>query len=115
MHAVVALFDWYRPFVQLSQLVSRASSGDAVPTLQSTHLLCSTLDWYLPGMQFKQAVVPLFAWYRPFVQLSQLVSRASSGDAVPTLQSTHLFCSRLDWYLPGIQFKQDVVPVFDWY
>jgi uncharacterized protein YcbK (DUF882 family) len=49
--------------VQLSQLVSRASSGDAVPTLQSMHLLCSTMDWYLPGMQFKQAVVPGFDWY----------------------------------------------------
>ena len=61
------------------------------------------------------AVVPLFDWYRPFVQLSQLVSRASSDDAVPTLQSTHLLCSMLDWYLPGIQFKQDVVPGFDWY
>jgi hypothetical protein len=63
MHAVVPLFNWYRPFVQFSQLVFRASSDDALPISQSTHSLCSVVDWYLPGMQFKQAVEPGFAWY----------------------------------------------------
>jgi hypothetical protein len=64
-------------------------------------------------MQSMHAVVPLFDWYRPFVQFSQLVFRASSCDAVPTLQSMHLLCSMLDWYLPGMQFKHAVVPGFD--
>ena len=29
---------------------------------QSMHLICSSCGWYLPGMQFKQSVIPSFGW-----------------------------------------------------
>jgi hypothetical protein len=83
------LFDWYWPLVQPSQLVSRASSDDAVPTLQSMHLLCSMLGWYLPGMQFKHAVVPGFDWYWPFKHRSHTFVRATVDEALPKAHCEH--------------------------
>jgi hypothetical protein len=61
-------------------------------------------------MQSKQVVVPLVAWWRPVVQLAHSSLLAVVGDALPAAHSTQPVWFLFDWYLPGIQSKQDVLP-----
>ena len=94
--AVIPGVGWLRPLVQTSQSVSCAAFDAALPISQSTHLLCLTWGCFLPGMQFKQAVIPEFGWLRPLVQTSQSVSCATFDDALPIAQSMQLSCFFLD-------------------
>jgi hypothetical protein len=75
--------------------------------------ICSSAAWYVPGMQSKQVILPLFAWCCPAVHLAHPSLLANIDDALPTAHFTQLVCSVCAWYLPGIQFKQPVVPFSD--
>jgi hypothetical protein len=81
--------------------------------LQLMQSLCCSSDWYVPGMQSKQVVLPLLAWWRPVVQRAHSSPLAGFGDALPTAHFTQLVCSFFVWYFPGIQFKQPVMPSCD--
>jgi hypothetical protein len=76
--------------------------------------ICSSAAWYVPGMQSKQVVLPGFAWWRPAVHFAHPSLLANVEDALPTAHFTQPVCSLFDWYFPGMQFKQPVVPFPRW-
>jgi hypothetical protein len=113
-HFVVPSSDWYNPFLQTSHSVSRATTEEDLPGGHKSHWISVVLDWYIPGMQFRHFVVPSSDWYNPFLQTSHSVSRATTEEDLPGGHKSHWISVILDWYIPGIHFKQLNIPFAGW-
>ena len=91
-HANMPDAGWLRPFEQTLQITLRATSDEYLPKEQSMQRVCASLLEYLPGMQFKHAVLPFSGCTFPSWQTVHSRSSAVAEDDLPTMQSMHSVC-----------------------